>query len=236
MKIVTLFGICACAWGQSGVEVPQLGKMLDPAGAVRTVYGIAASVTLGDPETTGVLSAACSQNFCLAKTDAGIVSTTGTAAAPPGPVLFAFDGDTAYLWFLKSRQLARWSEGALTLMDSGVDGEVLSIGADMIGKDRGSVQFAVRRFKGDVWIVNQDGSVAGALPHGIGAAMLIPGGVVYASREEIVIGTVRFPLEGVTGFSQMSAGYLQVRAQGVDYSLRIEKGRELLFQLPGVGQ
>jgi hypothetical protein len=231
MKVVTLFGICACAWGQSGVEVPQLGKMIDPSGAVRTVYGIAASVTLGDAETTGVLSAACSTNFCLAKTDAGIVSTTGTAAAPPGPVLFAFDGDTAYLWFLKSRQLARWSEGVLTLMDSSVEGEVLSIGADT-----GFVQFAIRRFKGDVWIVNQDGSVAGALPRGTGAVMLIPGGVVYASREEIVIGGVRFPLLGVTGFSQMSDGYLQVRAQGVDYSLRIEKGRETLFQLPGVGQ
>ena len=231
MKIVTLFGICACAWGQSGVEVPQLGKMLDPAGAVRTVYGIAASVTLGDAETTGVLSAACSMNFCLAKTDSGIVSATGTAAAPPGPVLFAFDGDAAYIWFLKSRQLARWSAGVLTPIDSSVDGEVISIGADTE-----SVQFVVRRFKGDVWIVNQDGSVAGALPRGTAAAMLIPGGLVYASREEIVIGAVRFPLQGVTGFSQMSGGYLQVRAQGVEYSLRIEKGREMLFQLPGVGQ
>jgi hypothetical protein len=230
MKIVTLFGICACAWGQSGVETPQLGKMLDLAGAVRTVYGIAASVTLGDAETTGVLSAACS-NFCLAKTDTGIVSTTGTAAAPPGPVLLAFDGDAAYLWFLKSRQLARWSAGVITPMDSSVEGEVLSIGAD-----NGALQFAVRRSKGDVWIVNQDGSVAGALPRGTGAAMLIPGGVVYASREEIVIGAVRFPLQGVTGFSQMSAGYLQVRAQGGNYSLRIDQGREMLFQLPGVGQ
>jgi hypothetical protein len=231
MKILTLFTICGCAWGQSGFARPQLGKMLDTSGAVRTVYGIAASVTLGDPETMGVLSSACSQNFCLAKTDAGIISPTGVVDAPPGPALFAFDGDVAFVWFLKSRQLATWTADAVTFVNSDVYGEVLSIGANA-----GAVQFAVRRFKGDVWIVNQDGSVAGALPHGTGAVMLIPGGVVYASREEVVIGSARFPLRGVTGFSQMSAGYLQVRADGGNYSLRIEKGCEMLFQLPGVGQ
>jgi hypothetical protein len=231
MKILTLFTICASAWGQSGFVRPQLGKMLDASGAVRTVYGIAASVTMGDPETTGVLSSACSQNFCLAKTDAGIVSPSGAVDAPPGPALFAFDGDLAFVWFLKSRQLATWSADALTFINSDIDGEVLSIGVNA-----GAVQFAVRRFKGDVWLVNQDGSVTGALPPGTGAVMLIPGGVVYASREEIVVGSVRLPLHRVTGFSQMSAGYLQVRVDGANYSLRIEKGREMLFQLPGVGQ
>jgi hypothetical protein len=231
LKIVCLFAICAGAWGQSGVARPQLGKMLDASGAVRTVYGIAASVTLGDAETTGVLSAACSKNYCLAKTDASIVSPTGAVDAPPGPVLFAFDSDVAYVWFPRSRQLATWNSDRLTFLDSNIDGEVLSIGVSA-----GGVQFAVRRFKGDVWIVNQDGSAAGALPHGTGAVMLIPGGVVYAEHGEIVIGSTRFPLRGVTGFSQMSASYLQVRAGGLDYSLRIDQGREMLFQLPGVAQ
>ena len=41
-------------------------------------------------------------------------------------------------------------------------------------------------------------------------------------------------LAGVTAFSQMSASYLEVRAGGVDYALRIQEGREALFQLPGV--
>jgi hypothetical protein len=87
-----------------------------------------------------------------------------------------------------------------------------------------------------LWIVNQDGGLAGSLPRVAGPVMLIPGGVVYATRGEIVIGNVRLALDGVTSFSWMSESYLQVRAGGIDYSLRIDPGRETLFQLPGVGQ
>jgi hypothetical protein len=47
---------------------------------------------------------------------------------------------------------------------------------------------------------------------------------------------MRFPLSSVTAFWWMSETYLQIRAGGADYSLRIEKGRETLFQLPGVQQ
>jgi hypothetical protein len=234
MKILTFFAICACAWAQSGVQHPQLGKMLDANGAVRTVYGIASSVTLGDAETIGVLSSGCSNTLCLAKTEAGIVSASGMVAAPAGPALFAFDGATAWIWFRESQTLAQWPSeprpaGAVSVQ---VDpyGEVLSIAAYS-----GSVQFAVRRLNG-VWIVNLDGSVAGALPRAVGAVMLIPGGAVYATREGIAIHNLEIPLEGVTAFSWMSASYLEVRAGGLNYALRIDPGRETLFQLPGVQQ
>jgi hypothetical protein len=230
MKILIAVTICTCAWAQSGIERPRLGKMLDANGAVRTVYGIAASVTLGDAEITGVLSSACSKKFCLAKTDASVISASGNVDAPAGPALFAFEGDAAFIWFARSRLLARWQSDSLTTIDSIVDGEVLSIRASA-----GSVEFAVRRASG-VWIVQSDGSVMESLPRSTGPVMLIPGAVVYATREEIVIREVRMALPLVTGFSRMSEGYLQVRAGGVNYALRVEKGRETLFQLPGVEQ
>jgi hypothetical protein len=230
MKILTAFAICSCAWAQSGIERPRLGKMLDANGAVRTVYGIAASVTLGDAEITGVLSQACSNKFCLAKTETSLVSASGSVDAPEGPALFAFEADQALVWFPQSRQLARWQNGALTAIDSSIDGEVLSIRASA-----GTVEFAVRRETG-VWIVNAQGAVLDSLPRAVGPAMLIPGGVVYATRDEIVIRDLRIPAERATEISQMSAGYLQVRAGGLNYALRIEPGRETLFQLPGVPQ
>jgi len=255
MKKLTVFAICTCAWAQSGLQRPQLGKMVDANGAVRTVYGIASSVTLGNAEVAGVLSSGCSNTLCLAKTDASILSASGMVAAPEGPVLFAFDGAVAYIWFQESRQLARWSNGALECLSQnpllysrgsvaalppiqqspdcqGGDffGEVLSIGANA-----GSVQFAVRRLTG-IWIVNQDGSVAGALPRAVGAVMLIPGGAVYATRTGIAIHDIEVPLEGVTAFSWMSASYLEVSAGEALYALRIDPGRETLFQLPGVQQ
>jgi hypothetical protein len=228
MKILLIFSICTCTWAQ--IDRPQLGKMLDPTGAVRTVYGIASSVTLGDVEIAGALSSACSNKFCLLKTETNIVSPSGTTDAPAGPALFAFDAGTAFVWFPQSRQLAQWQNGALTPIDATVDGEVLSIRTS-----GGSVEFAVRRQSGE-WIVKSDGSVIDALPSSAGPVMFIPGGVVYATRDELVIRDVRIPLARVTAFSRMSASYLQVRAGGVEYALRVEKGREVLFQLPGVPQ
>jgi hypothetical protein len=233
MKIITALAICVCAWGQ--VNRPQVGKMVDANGAVRTVYGIASSVTIGDVEASGVVSAGCGK-FCLVKTETGIVSTAGSVDAPGGPALFAFDGDGAIVWFSRARQLARWHEGVLDVCPlpdgrgSGDAETVLSIGVS-----GGAVRFAVRRRNG-VWIINQDGSMAGSLPRATGPVMLIPGGVVYATRSEIVIGDVRLALDGVTSFSWMSQSYLQVRAGGVDYSLRIEAGHVTLFQLPGGSQ
>jgi len=203
--------------------------MLDATGAVRTVYGIAASVTVGDAEITGVLSQACGKNFCLAKTETSIVSSSGAVSAPTGPALFAFAGDAAFIWFPQSRQLAQWQTGVLTTIDSTVDGEVLSIRASA-----GSAELAVRRQSGE-WLVKPDGSVVDAL-FSSGPLMLIPSGVVYATRDEIVIRDLRIPLDRVTAFLQMAPGYLQVRAAGIDYALRVEKGREMLFQLPGVQQ
>jgi hypothetical protein len=227
MKILLTFAISTCAWAQ--INRPSIGKMLDATGAERTVYGIAASVTLGDAEITGVLSQACGKNFCLAKTETSIVSSAGAVSAPAGPALFAFADDTAFIWFPESRQVAQWQAGVLTTIDSTVDGEVLSIRAST-----GSVELAVRRQSGE-WLVKPDGSVVDSL-FSPGPLMLIPGGVVYATHNEIVIRDLRIPLDRVTAFLQMAPGYLQVRAAGIDYALRVEKGREMLFQLPGVQQ
>jgi len=229
MKALIALAVCGCASAQ--IDRPQLGKMLDSTGAVRTIYGIAASVTLGDAELTGVVSMGCSKQLCLAKTEASILWPGGMVDAPVGPALFAFDGDAAYIWFTRSRRLARWQDGVLApIAGVDLDGAVLSIRASS-----GVVEFAVRRMNG-VWILRQDGSVLNSLPRFTGPVMLIPGEIVYASPGEIVVGEVRIPLHGVTSFSQMSGNYLQVRAAGIDYSLRTEKGRETLFQLPGVPQ
>jgi hypothetical protein len=228
MKKLTLFMICGCAWAQ-GLNRPVIGKIIDSNGSLRSVFGIAASFSLGDPEAA-VLSAGCSNDLCLWKTETSLVSASGAVDAPAGPALFAFDGANAFVWFSQSRQLAQWQNGALTFVDVSVDGEVLSIRAN-----GGFVQFAVRRRTG-VWIVNQDGGAVGALPRSIGPVMLIPGGAVYLARGELVVGSARFPLEGVTAFSQMSGSYLQVRANGVDYALLFTIGQEALFQLPGVPQ
>lgn len=228
MKHVILFITCVCAWAQSGWDRPRIGRMIDAQGSMRTVYGIAASVSLGAAEAGGVVSYGCAKTLCLWKTAASVVSPTGTADAPEGPAMFAFDGTGAFVWFPQSRTLARWQNDSLTNLDVDVEGDVLSIGTAA-----GGIQFAVRR-RGAVWIVNRDGSVASGMARTVGPVMLIPGGAVYADRGEIVVGAARFAMDGVTAFFRMADNYLQVRAGGANYALRIEPGREALFQLPGV--
>ena len=228
MKALLFFTVSTCAWGQ--VNRPQLGRMFDAQGSARTVYGIAGSPALGDPELTGVLSYGCSKALCLWKTAQSIVSPTGSAAAPDGPALFAFNATGAFLWFQQSGQLARWQNDALTFLDAAVEGKVLAMGASA-----GAVQFAVQRMNG-VWIVNLDGSAVAGIARHASAAMLTASGPILAERGEIIVNGKRFVLEGVTSMFQMSANYLQVRAAGLDYALRIDPGRETLFQLPGVSQ
>src|SRR6202030_4707980 len=88
MTRLLLFFCSACAWAQSGIEVPAIGVIVDSSGALRQVQGVAGSYLLGPAGMPGVLSAACSEQLCLIKTDSKIISTTGEADAPPGPAIF----------------------------------------------------------------------------------------------------------------------------------------------------
>jgi hypothetical protein len=129
MKIPLFFLFAVAGWAQ--IERPQLGLMLDADGALRPVYGAAASATLGDPLLTGVLSFGCSARLCLFKTDTAIIASDGTsAAAPMGTAIFAMDGSSAYVYFPGSEQWARWHDGQLEWIDFAPD-EAVSTGTVM---------------------------------------------------------------------------------------------------------
>jgi hypothetical protein len=120
LPIFFLFALALVGWGQ--IARPQLGLMLDADGAVRPVYGAAASATLGDPVLTGVLSFGCSTQLCLFKTASAIIASDGTsAAAPVGTAIFTMQGASAYVYFPDSRQWARWQHGQLEWIDLAPD-------------------------------------------------------------------------------------------------------------------
>ncbi len=76
MKAIFLIGMCA--WAQ--VETPRIGMMLDSRGSMRPVYGVASSVTIGDPVEDGVVAMACRKE-CMTSAE---------------PELIAFEGETAF--------------------------------------------------------------------------------------------------------------------------------------------
>lgn len=116
MKIPIFFTFAVLGWGQ--IERPQLGLMLDAEGAMRPVYGTAASATLGDPVLSGVVSFWCSAQICLFKTEAAIVVSDGaSAAAPTGTAIFTMEGASAYIYFPDTQKYAHWHDGQLEWID-----------------------------------------------------------------------------------------------------------------------
>ncbi len=76
-------------------------------------------------------------------------------------------------------------------------------------------------------------------PSGIAGelAMSLPN--VFVSGEELIVrrtdaSEARFVLSGVSGMRIMSADWVQIVANGRNYALRVEAGREALFVLPDV--
>ena len=230
MRRVLAFLCTVCACGQSGIEVPGAGVIVDSSGSLRQVQGVAGSFSLGLPILPGVLSAACSEQVCLAKTDSTIVSATGELAAPPGPAIFGFSGGSAILFFPEPRLFARWRDDGLEPLDWVADGEVLSVGVDEI---------AVRR-NGKVSIIHPDGSLVDSIPEASGAVLLLSDGIVVSANDEVVLRRdgheTRFELAGVQGITAMGPHYVAIQAGDALYALRIEPGRESLFLLPGTTQ
>ncbi len=229
LKVLLALLCTPCAWGQ--LDRPALGMMLDSSGAARPVFGLPGSISAGDPVATGVLSSGCSKTLCLIKTDAAIISQGQAIPAPAGPALFAFFESGAYVYFSESKQLAHWDNGQLDPVDFGVAGRVLSIRAVT-----GVVEFAVRRNLG-ICIVRSGNAVVEWMPPEAENIMLLDQAIVFGTPEAIVLrrpdaSTMQFPLTGVTSFTSLGAGYVQIRAAGSTYALRVDGGHEQLFLLP----
>jgi hypothetical protein len=223
-----LFLGIGCAWAQSGIDVPSAGAIVDSSGALRQVQGVAGNFWLGPASMSGVLSAACSEQLCLVKTNSKILSATGEADAPPGPAIFDLSGDEAILFFQEPRIFARWHNNVLETLDWVVDGEVLSIRRKKI---------AVRR-DGQVSIVHPDGSAVDSIVDATGPVLLLAEGVLFATPNELVLrhrdaSEVRFELTGAMSITAMSAHYAAIHAGDMVYALRIDPGREGLYRLPG---
>jgi len=214
-------------YAQSAMEVPGIGAIVDSLGSLRPVQGVAGSFLLGPASVMGVLSAACSEQMCLVKTDSKILSATGETDAPTGPALFGMSGDEALVFFPKVRTFARWHNDVLDPLDWEIDGEILSIRA---------TQIAVRK-DSEVSVVSSDDATIDSITDASGPVLLLPKGVVFATSDEVVLrqddAEVRFSLAGAESITAMGPRYAAIRAGDAIYALRTDPGREGLYRLPG---
>jgi len=236
MKFV-MWLACSLAWAQSGgIQPPAMGLMIDGSGQARPVFGVSASVTVGDPVATAVLASACSDSFCVLKTWTGLVIEGVEAKSPPGPALLAIDGQSVLLYFPRLGQLARWQAGDLQPVPLNVTGTIVALRSTA-----GVAQFAVQR-NGATWIVDSNHQVLDSLPAASGPVLLPATGAIYTDGGDVVLrrrdgSELRFPVPGVQSFSAMSwsssaANYVEIRAPWASYALRIDFGHERIFELP----
>ncbi len=218
----------------SGIDIPSVGVLVDPAGALRSVQGVAGNFFLSAPAAAGILSAACSAQLCLAKTDSQVLSASGAADAPPGQAIFGLDGAGAIVYFPETRSFARWHDVTLDPLEWNVDGDVLSI------RVRGATtEIAVRR-DGDVLLVRPDGSVIDWIAATPGPVLLLADAVVFATPDELVLRRagqteIRFALAAAECITAMGPHYAGVRVGAFFYAVRTDPAREQVFQLPAPG-
>jgi hypothetical protein len=233
MRFEMLLMIATCAFAQSGLETPRLGMMLDRDGALRPVRGIAANVTLGDAVLRDAVSFGCGRERCLVKTAHAVVDGDQSAEAPPGNAVF---GDSL-VYFVETKQLARWRDGKLDPIAVAMEEDVVSLRA----AGEGAIDFAVRRDKGvaNVRVRVSDGQaeLLDLFPEAIGPVMLLRDGVLLATREELVLrrgdgSERRFPIMGAERMFALSENLVQIVTPDGGFAVRVERGREFLFQLP----
>lgn len=235
MKYILHFCFALGAIAQGGLDVPQVGLMVDHSGSLRAVHGLGQTYLAGSAIRTGVLSASCGARMCLSKTAGTLfVSTDPEEAgipAPDGPVLFSIHGDSALLYFPASRRFGRLESGQFALLPWSIDGDVLAI-----RETRDGVTVVVRRGDG-IRIAGLDGSLGAALPVNAAAVMFIHAGLVYTVPDRVILkrddGTeLWFPVPGAVSLSAISERYLQVVTGSNAYALRIDPGHEQLSLLP----
>ncbi len=230
MKVFLFSLMTACAWGQ--IEIPQIGVMLDVHGRARPVLGAAAAAVAGAPWFDGaVISLACSAQGCLAKTESALFTPAGVVVdAPPGAAIIALDAfspGAAYVYFVESGKLARWTGAQLIAMDFAPGGDVLSLRAVA-----GGFEYAVER-DGEVWSGGKSLGAANSV------RLLEGGGTLLANDGQVRLlrsdGTeLDFAMTGVGGFIRMGDQYVQVITDTGMWALDIEPGHEQMFLLPGV--
>ncbi len=247
MKTLLTLSLACAAWAQNTLTPPQIGFMRDPAGGLRPVFGIAGNFLPGDAVVEGVVSAASSGTFGLAKTDSAliVVDRQGRRLASvdvlEGSALFAFSrtGAPALMYLPTMKRLSAWSEGTfrnMPLDDSMIGGAMISIAAP----DAEHVAMIVQRH--DVlWELSirlETGEIESQmlLPGVTAPALLLANGdLIYSDSNGIVIRQpdtserhVDAQLPDRFALQQMAEDWIQL----AQFAIRITPDREQVYQLP----
>lgn len=233
--------------GQPALASPQLGWLQDGRHGLRPVTGLAANFILGESITEAVVSSASSGSFTIVKTDSLLLvldrdgHTIFGADAEAGPALFAFSdlGIPTFVYLTQPQTLLKWNDDRLTPAPLDLDhlgGAVQAIASP----DRDRAAVVVKRDDG-LWLVDLDLGTQTFLP-GIDGPVVLRnhGTLLYAGANGLILRQAdrsEQALEGAVAaasFELMGKDWVHLteRDSSRHFAVRLEPGREQLFQLP----
>lgn len=234
---------------QRVIVPPQLGWVRDANSGLRPVTGLAANFILGDSVTDGVVSSAFSGSFGIVKTDVALSvldrdgQTVFRRDTDTGPALFAFsdDGAPAFVYLTQSQALLKWKTDRLEPAPfnvEGLAGDVQSIASPV--RDRAAI--VVKRDDG-LWLVDPDLGTQSFLPGVEGPVLLRnDGSLLYAGPQGLMLRQTdrsEQPLDSsiaVATFELMGKDWVHITERDSlrHFAIRLESGREQIYQLPEV--
>jgi len=248
-EIVLLWAAALAA--QPDIVPARIGYIRDATNRLRPLFGVSANFILGEAEHSGVLSAACSGRFVLAKTEDTVMLLDEAGrlverwTAPAGPALFAFaaDGTPALAFFPGVSELMRVERGRLrpvALDFRALEGQPLTIALEAEGRVRavlvGRNALRVRSIRLATGLVEEERELDGAAA----PALALPDGtLVYSSSTGLVVRRpdggeepVGLPARALT-LDQLSEDRVGVRLEGGGrFALRLHPGGHRLDRLP----
>jgi hypothetical protein len=251
--ILLIIVLLAClAWTQ-GPDTPRLGWLRDVGGGLRPLSGVAGNFVPGEVRLDGVVAAASSGDWTLAKTGRSLVvlDRSGNKAAlvetQDGGAVFGFSpgGGPAAVYLPDEHRLLLWNDGQFeaAAWRAGLDEPVLALACP----GPRSVSMLVRR-NGAIWRVDRaadDGAVVQEwLLPGVGVpALLGPDGAVVYARDRLLICRTADAVERkaelpgeVLELSELGNRLVSARTAAGAFAVQFLGAEPRLFELPGAGR
>lgn len=233
------------AVAQSRMAEPRAGFILDTAGTLRPLLGVAGAFVPGEPALSGVLKFAHSGRGGFAKTETALVILDSSGAAiltvdaPLGPALFAFGADQqpALVFYPQSGELFRIGAEGLEKTDLQLDGDIIAIAMDQTG-----ALLALAADGSGSWLTAVSLETGATLArrrgpeHAEGALLGSDGSITYRDGNQIVRrdpdgGERRFTApEGL--LAQAGNGWIQAGRK----LIRTAAGAESIYEIPEAQQ
>jgi hypothetical protein len=206
-------------WAAAQLQAPRIGCLVDPAGRLREVLGVAGTLIVSEPRAEGVLAVMCGPQLTVLKTASELEVNGVRYAAPEGPAILSPDG---LVYYPVTGEWLRATPESLEAVEPAAPGEAVALGGRAV----------IYRSDGRLWL-RKDGRDTEIAGQGPAPALTDGGDLVRAEGSTLRVGDRELELPAAPAqVSRLGPGWLRIVLTGEagEYGLALEGLR--LFRLP----